>query len=66
MEYLIDVPRREKREEFVKLLEGKRYKIVQFSREEILSNIFPLVIDSNKKTICMMGNVTTAAAATKI
>lgn len=63
MEHYVEVSNKKRRREFIQLLEENKYKIIQLDREDIISDIFPFVINTEKKTINTMGNVTTAAAA---
>ena len=64
-EKCVDVRNKEERKDFIENLETKGYIIDKtvFNRDDIIGDIFPLVVDLTNKKINMMGNVTTSAAA---
>ena len=61
----VDIRNKEERTEFIQTLEAQGYIIDEttFSRGDIISGIFPIVVNITNKKINMMGNVTTSAAA---
>ena len=64
-EKYVEIKSKEEREDFIKNLEAKGYTIDKtcFNREDIISGIFPIVVNITEKKFRMMGNVTTAASA---
>ena len=60
---IIDARTKEEREKLINILESKAFKIVDITKEEILSSNLPITVDLENKEISQMGNVTCAAAA---
>ena len=61
----VDIRNKEERQKFIDKLENKGYIVDEtlFSRNDIISGIFPIIVDLKNKKISMMGNVTTSACA---
>ena len=61
----VNVQGKIERQKFIEMLESKGYTIDDtiFSRNKIICNIFPIIVDIKNKKISMMGNITTSAAA---
>lgn len=61
----VDIRNKEERQKFIENLENKGYIVDEtlFSRNDIISGIFPITVDLKNKKISMMGNVTTSACA---
>ena len=63
--YLVDIRNKEKRQKFIENLEMDGYTVDEeiFSKDSIICNIFPIIVETKNKKISMIGNTTTAAAA---
>ena len=61
----VDIRNKEERQKFIERLENKGYIVDEtiFNKEDIISGIFPIIVDLKNKKISMMGNVTTSACA---
>ena len=61
----VDIRNKEERQKFIEKLENKGYIVDEtiFSRNYIISGIFPIIVNLKNKKISMMGNVTTSACA---
>ena len=59
----IKIKDKKERLNFLEILHNNGYSFDNYTKEDIVISIFPIVVNLKNKTICMIGNVTCAAAA---